>query len=799
MTRIQRYVFRELLGPTIVGMLAYGLILLMNLSMHAAEMMIRRDLPGILVIQFVGLALPRILVLTLPMAVLLGVLVGIGRLAADNELGALRALGFNDRRLLFSALTLGTLCAAVTWLVFDAAVPAANYAQHQLQARIFISSDLNREIQPRTFFEKIPELLLYADDASPQDGTLRRVLIHQKSSDGREEISSSGRARIEYRQGDGILRFRLEDVVSHSWDRSDPQTYQVARRETETIVRPPDIFTREMLRTLENPPPPNLREQSVVQLVDTIRGYQQNEAGEVGKRLYREAWVELHKKFAIPATCLVFAFLALPLGLGQRRGGKTWGFLISLLVIAIQYFLLTTGEQMADRGRIPPWLAMWLGNIIFLAMGLGLLLVGGRWSWDPKVLVLRLAFWRRDPDRAAGPDLLPAEPHGHPGGDSEQSSPPGRARPEEPPIWRRRIIPAVDLYFLRTLLAVGLLVAVSLTLLFSLYASLDLIDDMSKGERPLALLLEYLVNALPQFIIHYVIPVVLCSATLITFALLARSHELTALRSAGVGPIRVSWVFLGAAAAAALLSLAALDSILPATNQKAIELRDKIRGRSPRSYRQPEKRWVFGSRGDLVTFSSFRPERKEMLDLAVFHFHPGSLSIRERLVAERAVWRNGEGWEMANGWRREFTGDDERYEEFDTLMVKEMDPPGYFSQDWKAPDQMNIRELRAHVQDLQQRGYETREIQVGLHRKLAVPAVCVVMVLIALPFGLRIERRGPLFGLGLALLLAAVFYFLMQVSSKLGEVGQLPPLLAAWAPNILFSGSGLYLMASSRW
>src|SRR5262245_57840934 len=235
MSRIHRYVFREMLAPTLVGFMAYGLILLMNLSLEAAEMAIRRDLPITLVLQFVVLSLPRIAVLTLPMAILVGVLVGVGRLAADGEIAALRSLGYDDRKLVVSAFALGAGAMVVTWLVFDFAVPKANYAQHQLQAQIFVSSDLNREIQPRVFYEKLEGLLVYADAANPQDGTLERVLLCQKEADGSEEISSAARARIEYLEGRGDLSFHLEDVVSHSWDPASPDAYQLAHREEESV------------------------------------------------------------------------------------------------------------------------------------------------------------------------------------------------------------------------------------------------------------------------------------------------------------------------------------------------------------------------------------------------------------------------------------------------------------------------------------------------------------------------------------------------------------------------------------
>jgi LPS export ABC transporter permease LptG len=697
------------------------------------------------------------------------------------------------------------IASAVSFVLYNMAVPTANYAQHRLQARIFISSDLNREIQPRAFFEKIPDLLLYADAANPADGTLQRVLLVQRTPDGTEEISSSGRARIEYQQEGGALNFRLEDVISHSWNRAEPEDYQIAARDEETIIRPPDIFTREMLRTLKEPPPRNLREQNVSELLRTLEEFREMRPGLSRTRFINEAKVELHKKFAIPATCIVWALLGLPLALSQRRGGRAWGFVISLVVISLEYFLLTMGEQMADRGQLPAWLAIWMGNIGFTLLALLLLTLGRRWSWEPPALA-RIFRRRREeeaPDRSLPPEeSLPAEAH-PPAATGEAGSagePPGAREEEEAgPAPRRRWIPAVDRYLLRLLLRVGALVILSLSLLFALQASLELVDEMAKNGQPISLLFQYVASVLPQAITTYVLPLGLCVATLITFGLLSRTHELTALRSAGIGPLRVSAVFVAVAALTSALSFGALDSVLPATNQKAIQIRDKLRGRSPRSYRHPERRWIFGSQGDLVTFKNFRFARKQILDLNVLRFHPDTLFIRERFFAKRATWSPPGSWLLEEGWRREFSDTGETYEPFDRFLLEGMDEPGYFTQEWKAPAQMNMRELHAYVSDMERRGYETRELRVGLHRKVAVPAVCFVMVLIALPFGLRIERRGPLFGLGVALLIAGVYYFLLQASGKLGEVGVLPPVMAAWTPNVIFSGAGLYLMASSRW
>jgi len=809
MSRIHRYVLREMIGPTLVGLLAYGLMLLMNLALEAAEMAIRRDLPLDLIARFLLLSLPRIFVLTLPMAVLVGVLIGVGRLAADGEIAALRAMGYNDRRLIVSAGVLGLLATGLTWLVFDRAVPSANYDQHQLQAEIFISTDLNREIQPRAFYEKITGLLVYADSENPTDGTLEKVLLYQGGDSGSEEISTAARARIEYLEGRGDLSFHLENVISHSWDRANPDAYQLAHRDEETIVRPPDVFTTEMLRSLKDPPPRNLREQDFSQLRQTIRELRDQPKGSGRKRLLNEARVEIHKKFSIPFTCLVFALLGLPIALAQRRGGKAWGFLVSLLVIAVQYFLLTAGEQMADRGRISPVPAMWAGNGLFTLIALVLLAAGGRWSWDPTALLDR---FRRNRSRGAKPreqaspeptplpassESVPLQPTVAASGDDSRAPSPAGTGPRRRGLFRW--IPAIDLYLAKVLLAVGLLVGLSLSLLFALSTVIDVLDDLTRTPGASHLLLSYVGNALPNSITLYVLPIALCTSTLITFALLSRTQELTALRSSGVGPFRVSAVFLAVSGLATAFSFGALDRILPATNQRAIQIKDQIKGRSPRSYRQPERRWIFGSRGDLVTFSSFNRDRNEILDLGLFRFRADSFDIHERLFAARAEW-SPEGWILMDGWRREFTDSGETFEPFARKRVEAMDDPAYFTQEWKAPDQMSYVELDDYIASMEHRGYETLDLRVGLFRKSAIPAVCFVMVVIALAFAIRIDpRRGPLFGLGIALLLATLYFFAMQVTGKMGEIGVLPPFLAAWGPNIAFSGTGFYLMASSRW
>ena len=782
MSRISRYVFGEILGPTLLGLMIYGAVLVMNLMLQAAELFIRRDLPLAIVVQYMVLSLPRILVLVIPMAVLLGVLVGIGRLSVDSEITALRACGYSDRRLLVPVLLLGGLATLASGALFNFAVPSANYAQHRLNATIFLSADINREVQPRVFYEKIPDLLIYADEASPENGTLGRVLIYQKGPSGGEDLSSAQTVSMHHESMLGEIEFRMDGVVSHAWQSRQPDLYQVTRSEAQVIRRPPDLFMQEMIRSLSSPPPRNLREQTVPELLRTLGELRSQPDSQSLRRQIGETLVEVHKKVSLPTTSFVFALLGLPLALGRRASsGRAWGFVISLLVIVISYALLTAGERLADSDRLDPAVAMWAGNVLLFVVGVLMLATRHR---------LGLPTWL---SRRAAPQQPSSDaettPHAEPGSLNLPS--PG------PP--RRRFVLTIERYLLQHMVIFSAWVALSLVVLFSLFYAVELIDDFSRGDKPFVLLLPYLMYVQPQVIFAYVAPVSLCIGTLISFAVLARTHELTAIRAGGIGLFRVGVPFITASAIVAAISFVAHDRVLPYSNQMANQIRDQIRNRSPRSYRQPERRWVFGTDGLLFNFSDFNAKKREFHDLAIFRFRPGTFEIDERLFAARASWQDG-AWMLQDGWLRRFAGGREEYEPFPRLsFVEGMDPPEYFTQDWKAPDQMNFGELRRHVRDLETRGYDTRELRVGLYRKLTIPSVCIVMVLTALPFAVSVERRGAVFAIGISILLVFVYYGVMQAFGKLGEVGVLWPSLAAWAPSLFFAGVGILMSLRARW
>ncbi len=124
----------------------------------------------------------------------------------------------------------------------------------------------------------------------------------------------------------------------------------------------------------------------------------------------------------------------------------------------------------------------------------------------------------------------------------------------------------------------------------------------------------------------------------------------------------------------------------------------------------------------------------------------------------------------------------------------EIEPPSYFKREEKPSDTMGFGELRGYIASLESRGFDVAKLRVQLHRKLAFPMVGLVMTLLAVPFSFIVARRGALYGIGIAIVIAIVYWAVLATFEALGNNALLHPALAAWAPNLMFGAAGLYLI-----
>src|SRR5262249_31616054 len=149
-----------------------------------------------------------------------------------------------------------------------------------------------------------------------------------------------------------------------------------------------------------------------------------------------------------------------------------------------------------------------------------------------------------------------------------------------------------------------------------------------------------------------------------------------------------------------------------------------------------------------------------------------------------------------NGWRRSFDGDtvtDFRQFEVDTFTSMK-ETPSYFKKEVKQYSEMNYEELHNYIRDLQQSGFDVVRLRVQLQKKIAFPLITLVMAVLAVPFSLPAGRHGALTGVATALIIAVVYFVIAGLFEAMGNVSQLPPIIAAWMPDVIFGLTGGYLI-----
>ncbi len=795
-SRLDRYVLGEILGPLGLGFLVYTFILLLQFLFSSAEMIIRRGLPASIVGQLLLYSLPNIVVLTIPMALLLGVLVGIGRLASDSELIALRSTGMSIYRLLRPVLLLSAVLTLVNGLLMIYLLPQGNRAVSRLYLDI-LTRTVAQQVEPRVFYNEWQGKVLYIFETSPRGEDWKGVFLADAVPSERQEVIVARRGRLLVEDAGERVVLQLSDAIKHSFDFHSPKRYETSRHETLRMVLRDRFLSTERAR------------------IATRRGPRELELGELRKlardisatpEQRRIARVGVHKMFAIPAACLVMGLLSLPLGFTNRHGGRSSGFAISIGVIVAYYVMLSQGEDAARLGKVSPGLAIWLPDLLLLAVGLTLLVLRNR---DRGLLPRRLrrfldARWaslqrRRKSRQAAGAAMRSARAA------SAAASAGGRdAASERGPGRRRRVVlrlPRLRLrfpnilvrYVLRRLAGVIGLVWISAIVISQIADLTGNIDDILKNQPPARVVAQYYKYQSLQTA-YDIAPIAILIATLITFSLLSRSSEVIALRSLGISLHRVALPAVAGAAFVALLCAFLQLQVLPASNQKVEEANNIIKGRTqPRSVRRADQQWLLGQGRFIYNYLNFDPKTASLQRLQVFDFDDKHQLVARLLVANAQF--TPQGWAVSDGWARTFDGLNERsFRSITTPVAVDLEErPDYFAAEVRKPREMGFTELRAYVQEVRDSGQAVPALEVALQDRVAFPFASLVMALVALPFAFRLERKGALYGLGLAIVLGICFLAVFAFFRTLGQVGTFPAVVASWSPNVLFALLSAYL------
>jgi len=771
---LDRYIFREVLSHTVLGLAVFTFVFFIPQLVRLMDLIVRHaGGAGRITLLFLS-SLPPILVFTLPMAALVGVLIALGRLSADSEIVALHALGIGMRRLLLPVGALAAIAAALTLSITIWLGPASLRTLHRLELQLQ-SSQVPFAVQPRVFDERFPNTVLYVEDVSATAAHWRGVFLAETGSATGMRITLAEDAIVVNDPANNQFELHLRGGSTHEFDPHDPLRYNVSTFGSSDL--PIAISSSERAT-------PSLSD-AELPVAALLKIYGPG---------WRDSRIEFYRRLAFPAACLVFAMLGVSAGIRPRRGGRASGLVLTLLLIAGYYMLLLVGIRLAQQGLLHPAVGVWAANIITTIFAITLFRRvehGGKQSyisrmWEQLAAKRSVAKSRATPPPANGG-----------GGMAATVSIPlvsslGRRAAQKAGMNGFPLL--VDVYVFRSFISYFALVLAGFVLVFDAFTLFDLLADISRNHVPSSVVLSYLGYLVP-LLVYQLTPLAALVAVLVTLGVMAKNNEVVAFKASGVSLYRLNLPLLLTGLLLAVGMFAMDNTYLPYANRTQDALRNQIKGRPAQTYFQPAHQWIFGQGSKLFNYDLFDSDHDLFGGLSVFELDPKTFQLRRRIFADRAVWEPKLGvWILENGWVRDFDHERiTRYLPFEVLSLSEItEPPSYFRREVRQYDQMNWSELRTYIAGLRQAGFDTSRLTVQWHMKFAFPMIAVIIIFLSAPFGFLVGTRGAIGGLALAVAISVIYWSMARLFEAMGAVGQLPPLLAGWSPDAIFLFLGAY-------
>jgi len=779
MRLLSRTLFLEILANAVLGCVLFTFVLVLDLARPLFQFLVRDSGSPRLVAELFALVLPQALPYAIPLGVLVGTLITLSRMSSDGEVTAMRAAGVSGRRVAPPILAFGfvmTLVAAAAslWLT-----PWSIRERYKIQNQL-ISGQLTAEVQARVFQEQFPNSILYISDI-PAGTTTRwhRIFLadvtpsSDRGDSPRVTLASEAIAVPEAAQNRIQLSLSNASIYEAGKDSSEyrvtssPARDQILQAQRNNGVEP----SRPVIEMDSGP----LYKLAYGDLAAR---------GKPDPERTLEARIELHQRLALPFACMLLALTGIPLGVGSRRSGKSSAYVLTVALALLYYTGLINAINFGRQGTLAAGLAVWIPNLLFAVLGFAML--ARLEAPGDRDYIGRLTRLFRSASRAPQehiPRLL------------------GRLQPR---IWKARfpLLPqVVDTYLFSSFLFYFVLWLVSFVLMYHVFTFFELLSDIIKNHIPMGRVFTYLFFLSPRLIYRFT-PISVLTSVLVVFGVLTKNNEVTAFKACGVSMYRLTVPIL---AAGFLLSggLFAFDHYwVPEADRLQDAIRSEIKGRPAQTF-NPGRTWFYGLEDRIYYYKYFDQSARVMGGVNVFEIDPKDFRLKRHIAAQQARWEPAlSAWVFQNGWSRDLKGHESAavydFAGGSAVFPELKETPDYFVKEALQSQQMNFVELQDYIGELQQSGFDTIPLQVQLYKKFSVPLFAFILALVSAPFAFLAGNRGGMAGIGMSFLIFIAYVSVDQFFEQLGNLNELPPQLAAWSPDVVFSLVGLYFLARMR-
>jgi lipopolysaccharide export system permease protein len=354
------YILKEINPIFLIGLMTFTVILLMDKILKLIELIVTRGVSPSQILMLLLFISPSFLVFTIPIAFLLATLLSFGRLSGDSEITAFKASGMSLYQLYLPVLLFSVGTYLLTTFLVVYGLPWGNRG---FKATLYLmaQSKADIEIKERVFNDVFDGFVIYVDKVPVQGKKMEGILINDERDKDRVNT-------IFAREGFLVSDAKSQEVILRLIDgdihRIEPRAniYQKMRFDTYDLrLELAKTFAAVGRKLREH-------EMSIDDIKEKMEKMKLSGADTTSQE------VELHKRYAIPFSCLVFGLIGVPLGIQPRRSGRSYGFVLSLIILLAYYISLTGSEILAIRKTIPPSWAGWASNILFGGFGIYLLI-----------------------------------------------------------------------------------------------------------------------------------------------------------------------------------------------------------------------------------------------------------------------------------------------------------------------------------------------------------------------------------------------------------------------------------------
>jgi LPS export ABC transporter permease LptG/LPS export ABC transporter permease LptF len=755
---LDRYIFREIAIPMLIGLVALTFVFFSREMGRLLEVFVRHTATAAELIGISAALLPKVLTFTFPMAVLVGILTGFGRMSSDSEAIAMRAAGVSMRRILWPVLAMACIAWAADFALTVWIAPGTTSRMIEVEKQILLKQ-VSLEVTPRVFNEKsLPNHVLYVRERRNLEW---RGIMLDNADPNNPQLMFAQSGMLVVDEPNRTFQLTLQNgnrhVTSAESGKYDFSTFD----KFTTPVAMPDTD-----RAPDNP---------AVEDIPTRTLWKHIQAGTAN---YDEH-LEFHSRIALPFACLALAFVGFPLGVSTTRGSKSMGLVLSLILMLLYYMLLIVGTRLSGAAHFSPLLGAWLPNIGFVALG-AFLIAGSDRAYE----IRGLAVFRRAINWGA--DCIASVKF------TRKDASRWHLLRHRPKFFR-----LLDIYVLRRFWFFFVLVLVVFVALFDIITLFELLKDIVDHGVGVGTVARYFLYLLPQDL-YWVVPLTVLMAILISLGALTKTNEILAVKAGSVSLYRLSIPLLITALFLSGGVYLMQELVLPYSNQKQNEFHDIIKGRAPQTYRDPERKWMVGSHDDrLYHYSFFDSSRNVFGDVEIFEFERSTFELRQWIFAKHGTWGDG-AWTFEDGWVRRLPADHSvstpEVTVFSRQEFRDVESPEYFKKEVRTAEQLSYSELKDYIGNLKQSGFDVTNLTLDLYRKVSFPLVSAIMAIIGIPFSFKTGKRGAFYGIGFCVIIGIVYWTTFELFERLGGINRLSPFIAAWFPNLIFGVSGMWMM-----